>query len=163
MCQHDQSSGPLIESVAHHPGTITGCHHRSGPFKQSLFFMPACWIVSPACSSAAARTSRRNRWSGVMHWQWWPNLIIKERAMPGGCQPSTNWRRWWIAPPTARPCRPAILSPTCRTFTGRLPPACSSPIGPGPCIWKKARPTSDKNGLHNFRYGPWQLSIEFIS
>ena len=59
------------------------------------------------------------------------------RAVPGGCQQSTNWRRWWIAPLTARPCRPAILSPTCRTFTGRLPPACSSPIGPGPCIWKK--------------------------
>jgi len=63
----------------------------------------------------------------------------------------------------SRPCRPCTPSSTCRIFTGRLPPACSSPIGLGPCIWKKVRRASDKNDSHNFRYGPWQLSIEFIS
>jgi hypothetical protein len=30
--------------------------------------LPAYWIVSPACSGVAARTSRRNRWSGARHW-----------------------------------------------------------------------------------------------
>ena len=38
----------------------------------SKFFKPAYWIVSPACSGAAARTSHRNRWSGARHWQQWP-------------------------------------------------------------------------------------------
>ncbi len=65
--------------------------------------------------------------------------------------------RWWIAPPTARPCRPVILSPACKIFTGHRPPACSSPIGPGPCTWKKVRRASDKSASRNFRCGPWQI------
>ena len=32
-----------------------------------------------------------------------------------------------------------------------------SPFRPGLCTWKKVRPASDKSGMHNFRYGPWQL------
>ena len=125
----------------------------------SKLFTPVYWIISPAFSGAAARTSHRNRWSGARHWQRWPSLIAKAREVPGDCQRSTNWSRWWIAPPTARPCRPGILSPTCRTFTGRPPLAGSSPIGLGRCTWKKAQRASGKSGSHNFRYGPWQLAI----
>ena len=90
-----------------------------------------------------------------------PSLTTKTREVPGGCQQSTNWNHWWIAPRTVQPCRSGILSPTCRTFTGRLAPACSNPIGPGRCTWKKARRASDKSGLRNFPYGPWQRPIEW--
>jgi len=87
----------------------------------------------------SANLTPHNQWSGAKHWPQWPSLTTKAREASGGCQQSTNWNRWWFAPPTVRPCRPGILSPTCRTFTGHLPPACTSPIGPGPCTWEKAR------------------------
>jgi len=111
----------------------------------------------PTCSGAVARTS------SAQPVVWSEALAIVAQAKPrrrgetsGGCQRSTNWSRWWIVPATARPCRPAILSSMCRISTGRLPPACSSLIGPGPCIWKKARPALGKSATQNFQYGPWQ-------
>jgi hypothetical protein len=35
-------------------------------------------------------------WPGARHWPRWPNLTTKAREVPGGCQRSTNWNRWWI-------------------------------------------------------------------
>ncbi len=106
---------------------------RRGLNPASKSFPAAYWIASPACSGAMARTSRRNRRSGARHWPLWPCLTWRKLKIPGDCQPSTNWKRWWIAPPTARPCRQGILSPMYRKFTGHPPPAGSSPIGLGPC------------------------------
>ncbi len=118
------------------------------------------WSISPACSGSAARTSHCNQWSGTRHWQRRPGLIRPApQEGPGGRLPSMSWRRWWIAPPTAQPCRLGIASPTYRTSTGR-PPACSSLIGLGLYSLKKSQRASVKSGLPNFRYGPWQRSIE---
>ena len=152
MIDRRPSRGGLVKTTSAPVRTANYATAPRGLNRASRFLTAACWIASPDFSGTAMRISHCNRWSGAKHWQRSPRLTAKAREGPGGCQRSTNWNRSWIAPPTARPCRQGIHLPTCRTFTGPLPPACSSLIGPGPCTWKRARRGLDRSGSHDFPY-----------